>query len=166
MLKITEIRMDYEKEQIGITHVPEFSWTLESDKRNVIQESYELEIAEDAAFDKKIYESGKVKGDASAQIQPDNVKPESQKKYFARVKVTAAGEETDWAETSFVTGIMDNKEWKAVFVSAEEENDKDNSKGTYVRGEFTVAKPVKEAFVSVTALGLYNFYLNGKKVGN
>ena len=28
MLKITEIRMDYEKEQIGITHVPEFSWTL------------------------------------------------------------------------------------------------------------------------------------------
>ena len=166
MLKITEIRMDYEKEQIGITHVPEFSWTLESDKRNVIQESYELEIAEDAAFDKKIYESGKVKGDASAQIKPDNVKLESQKKYFARVKVTAAGEETDWAETSFVTGIMDNKEWKAVFVSAEEETDRDNSKGTYVRGEFTVAKPVKEAFVSVTALGLYNFYLNGKKVGN
>ena len=67
MLKITEIRMDYEKEQIGITHAPEFSWTLESDKRNVIQESYELEIAEDAAFDKKIYESGKVKGYASAQ---------------------------------------------------------------------------------------------------
>ena len=95
MLKITEIRMDYEKEQIGITHAPEFSWTLESDKRNVIQESYELEIAEDAAFDKKIYESGKVKGYASAQIQPDNVKLESQKKYFARVKVTAAGEETD-----------------------------------------------------------------------
>ena len=47
MLKINEIRMDYEKEQIGITHVPEFSWTLESDKRNVIQDTWELEIAED-----------------------------------------------------------------------------------------------------------------------
>ena len=35
MLKINEIRMDYEKEQIGITHIQEFSWTLESDKRNV-----------------------------------------------------------------------------------------------------------------------------------
>ena len=53
-----------------------------------------------------------------------------------------------------------------MFVSAEEEADKDNSKGTYVRNEFTVKKPVKEAYVSVTALGLYHFYLNGRKVGN
>ena len=165
MLKINEIRMDYEKEQIGITHVPEFSWTLESDKRNVIQDTWELEIAEDKAFEKKIYESGRVNSDASAQILPENVKLESQKKYFARVKATANGEETEWAETSFVTGILDNREWKAVFVSAEEEADKDNSKGTYVRNEFTVEKPVKEAFVSVTALGLYHFYVNGRKVG-
>ena len=166
MLKINEIRMDYEKEQIGITHVPEFSWTLESDKRNVIQEAYELEIAEDPSFENKIYASGNCKSDASAQIQPEGVNLASQKKYFVRAKAKAAGEESDWAETSFVTGIMDNSQWKGVFVSAEEEADKDNSKGTYVRGEFTVSKQVKEAFVSVTALGLYNFYINGKKVGH
>ena len=166
MLKINEIRMDYEKEQIGITHIPEFSWTLESDKRNVRQDTWELEIAEDKAFEKKIYKSGRVNSDASAQIIPEDVKLESQKKYFARVKVTANGEETEWAETSFVTGILDNSQWKAVFVSAEEEADKDNSKGTYVRNEFTVKKPVKEAYVSATALGLYHFYLNGRKVGN
>ena len=166
MLKINEIRMDYEKEQIGITHIPEFSWTLESDKRNVRQDTWELEIAEDKAFEKKIYKSGRVNSDASAQIIPEDVKLESQKKYFARVKVTANGEETEWAETSFVTGILDNSQWKAVFVSAEEEADKDNSKGTYVRNEFTVKKSVKEAYVSVTALGLYHFYLNGRKVGN
>ena len=166
MLKINEIRMDYEKEQIGITHIPEFSWTLESDKRNVRQDTWELEIAEDKAFEKKIYKSGRVNSDASAQIILEDVKLESQKKYFARVKVTANGEETEWAETSFVTGILDNSQWKAVFVSAEEEADKDNSKGTYVRNEFTVKKPVKEAYVSATALGLYHFYLNGRKVGN
>ena len=166
MLKINEIRMDYEKEQIGITHIPEFSWTLESDKRNVRQDTWELEIAEDKAFEKKIYKSGRVNSDASAQIIPEDVKLESQKKYFTRVKVTANGEETEWAETSFVTGILDNSQWKAVFVSAEEEADKDNSKGTYVRNEFTVKKSVKEAYVSVTALGLYHFYLNGRKVGN
>lgn len=86
MLKINEIRMDYEKEQIGITHIPEFSWTLESDKRNVRQDTWELEIAEDKAFEKKIYKSGRVNSDASAQIIPEDVKLESQKKYFARVK--------------------------------------------------------------------------------
>jgi hypothetical protein len=87
MLKINEIRMDYEKEQIGITHIPEFSWTLESDKRNVRQDTWELEIAEDKAFEKKIYKSGRVNSDASAQIIPEDVKLESQKKYFARVKL-------------------------------------------------------------------------------
>lgn len=61
---------------------------------------------------------------------------------------------------------MDNSEWKAEFVSAEEEADKDNSKGTYVRRTFALKGKVKEAYASTTALGLYNFYINGRKVGN
>ncbi len=42
---------------------------------------------------------------------------------------------------------------------------KECSKGTYVRGQVTVKKPLKEAYAVTTALGLYNFFLNGKKVG-
>ena len=164
MLNITQILMDYEKEQTGITHVPQFSWTFESDKRNVMQQYYSLVIAKDAAFSEKVYESGKVESDASAQVEPENVILQSQKRYFVKVTAGAAGEEAS-CETSFVTGIMDNSQWKGAFVSAEEESDADNSKGTYVRKEFSLKGAVKEAFVSVTALGLYKFYINGKKVG-
>ena len=85
MLKINEIHMDYEKEQIGITHIPEFSWTLESDKRNVRQDTWELEIAEDKAFEKKVYKSGRVNSDASAQIIPENVKLESVNIFASRL---------------------------------------------------------------------------------
>lgn len=166
MLKITKILMDYEISQVGITHIPQFGWILESDKRDVMQDSYELEIALDDVFTEKVYVGGKVESDASAQVLPEGLTLRSQTRYFVRVRVTAAGEETEWAETSFVTGIMDNSEWKAEFVSAEEEADKDNSKGTYVRRTFALKGKVKEAYASTTALGLYNFYINGRKVGN
>ena len=92
MLNITQILMDYEKEQTGITHVPQFSWTFESDKRNVMQQYYSLVIAKDAAFSEKVYESGKVESDASAQVEPENVILQSQKRYFVKVTAGAAGE--------------------------------------------------------------------------
>lgn len=50
MLKITEILMDYEKEQVGMDHMPQLGWKLESDGRNIVQEAYELEIALDQDF--------------------------------------------------------------------------------------------------------------------
>lgn len=165
MLKITKILMDYETSQIGITHVPQFGWVLESDKRNVIQESYELQIAADQAFAEMVYESGKVRSDASAQVEANEAVLKSQTRYYVRVRVAAAGEETDWFSTSFVTGMMDNSQWKAEFISAEGEADKDDSKGTYVRKTFSLKGKVKEAFACTTALGLYNFFINGKKVG-
>lgn len=165
MLNITKILVDYEEKQIGITHVPQFSWMLKSDKRNVFQSAYELQISKEADFTDLVYDSGKVDTDVSAQICPENMKLASVTKYYVRVRVFADNEETEWKKTSFVTGLIDNDEWKADFITAEEETDADNSKGTYVRKAFTLKGRVKEAFACTTALGLYNFYINGKKVG-
>lgn len=165
MLKITKIHMDYETAQVGIGHVPQFGWALESDKRNVVQTAYELEIARDPEFTDKVYASGVVKSDASAQVEAEEVALVSMSRYHVRVRATVGEEVTDWAKTSFVTALLDNQEWKGAFVTAESEADADNSKGTYVRKAFQVKGKIKEAFVCATALGLYNFYLNGKKVG-
>lgn len=164
MLKIVRIHMDYEREQTGITHMPQFGWVLESDHRNVIQEAYELQIAEDADFCKRIYDSGRREDSASAQVKAEGTLA-SMRRYYVRVRSWAAGEETDWAETSFVTGIMDNRQWKGCFITAEEEEDANISKGTCLRKAFDIRGSVKEAYVCATALGLYQFYINGKKVG-
>ena len=63
MLKITEILMDYEKEQTGMDHMPQLGWKLESDGRNIQQEAYELDIALDQDFCDCVYRSGKVMGE-------------------------------------------------------------------------------------------------------
>lgn len=165
MLEILKLLVDYEEEQIGITHVPQFSWAIDSDKRNVMQESYQFQIALDAAFENLVYDSGIVETDQSVQVEPAGFEMKSQTRYFVRVQVKAAGETTEWFPNTFVTGLMSNDEWKASFITAEEEKDADNSKGTYVRKSFTLKGKVKEAYACTTALGLYNFYINGKKVG-
>ena len=36
----------------------------------------------------------------------------------------------------------------------------------YLRTEFTTDKPIKRATAFIAGLGLYEFYINGQKVGN
>lgn len=92
-------------------------------------------------------------------------------KYYVRVEITASSQrnitETAVSEPAwFVTALTKEGEWIAPFVSAETDDSyKECSKGTYVRGKILVKKPLKEAFACTTALGLYQFFLNGKKVG-
>ncbi len=167
MLKIKEILMDYEKTQCGTDRMPQFGWVLESDRRNVFQESYRLQIAKDREFASLVYDSGCVESRESAHVAVTDAALESMTRYYVRVSVKAGDEESGFAKpASFVTAILDPKEWKAEFVSAETEADADVSKGTLLRKEFTVEKKVKNAFVCVTGLGIYNLYLNGSKVGN
>ena len=50
MLAIKKIYMDYETAPVGVSHMPQFAWELVSDKKNVKQKSYKLQIAKDADF--------------------------------------------------------------------------------------------------------------------
>ena len=97
MLIITQILLDYEEVQCGITHMPQLSWSMASDKRNVVQDWYQVQIAADAGFENILYETGKVESDASAQVQLPGVILESCRRYYVRIQAAAAGEETEWA---------------------------------------------------------------------
>ncbi len=167
MLKVSEIRLDYLKQAIGVTQVPQFGWILESDKRNVRQGAYQLEIGANQSFNDLLYDSGFVQSEESAHVFLEGFPLESARKYFVRVKVQSqAGEMSEWSKPAvFVSALLSNTEWRVSFISAETKEDAGSSKGTYVRKEFTVKDNVKEAYAFTTALGLYQFYLNGKKVG-
>ena len=49
--------MDYEKDPVGVEEMPQFSWKLKSDKRNVDQSAYRLQIAENRDFQTPVYDS-------------------------------------------------------------------------------------------------------------
>ena len=136
MLKISRVHIDYQKNPVGISEMPQFGWEIVSDKRNVIQKAYTLQISKNPEFTEFVYDSGRVVSGKSAHLIPESGKLESATKYFVRVKADDGGDETPWSETAyFITGLTEGEVWSAPFVSAEtEEADREVSKGTYVRG--------------------------------
>lgn len=167
MLKIARILTDYETEPVGVGHVPAFSWEAQSDRRNVRQQSYRLQLAAAPDFAAPVYDSGTVRSAQSVQVAPPQGCLASATRYYVRVQIADECEQSAWsAPASFVTALLTAAEWTAPFVSAEDgAADRALSKGTYVRGTFRVRPGLCAAYAFTTAHGLYQFYLNGEKVG-
>jgi alpha-L-rhamnosidase len=167
MISISKLTMNYLENPMGITEQLQIGWVIESDKRGVFQKSYELQVATDDHFENCIYNSGVVKSEESAHVFLEGITLKSAVKYFVRVKlVDNYGENSPYSDIAFfITGILDKDLWTGRFITVETKEDSANSKGTYVRKEYHLDKPIKSAFAYSTALGLYEFYINGKKVG-
>lgn len=167
MLKITDIRVNYLENPAGIKGNIQVGWLLNSDNRNVVQTSYQVQIAKELDFNHPVFDSGETSGDESAHVPVQGVAWESAVKYGIRVRAgDNYGEQSEWSAPSFfITGLQSADEWTAEFVSAETSADKDNSKGTYVRKTFDIKGKVKSAYVLSTALGLYQMFINSKRVG-
>ena len=107
MLKVKKIHMDYQVDPMGVEAMPQFGWEQESDRRNVVQKSYRLQIAADRAFSELIYDSGQIQDSGSAHIFVRDTEIMPASKYFVRVRVWTAEEETGWSETAwFVTSLL------------------------------------------------------------
>jgi len=69
------------------------------------------------------------------------------------------------APASWEMGILEPESWKASWISIPSESTEKGSKpAQYFRKEFAAAKTIKSARVYITSLGLYQLFLNGKKV--
>ena len=164
MIAIQKILLDYQDQPLlGAEEMPQLGWALESDGRNVRQSAYQWQLAETETFEHPLYDSGRVDSDESRSVPLPDVSLLPCRKYFIRAKVWAGAEESGWATASFLTGMTGGR-WKGTFITAETENDWVNSKGTYLRKSWRIEKPVKEAYVCATALGLYHVYINGEQV--
>jgi alpha-L-rhamnosidase len=165
MLTIKRMTVEYLDDPVGIDEAPQFGWEIESGGRGVVQRSYRLQIARDADFGAVEYDSGIVRSGESAHVRAKTLKLDSTTKYWARVRISDGTEESGWCSPAcFTTALLGAHLWRADFVSAETKEDEPLSKGTYVRHTFLAGREISQAFVCVTALGLYNLYINGKRV--
>lgn len=165
MMTVKRILMDHLEAPVGLEAMPCFGWTMESDGFNVCQTGYQLQIALDEGFAQLIHDSGRVDSEESAYVRVVGPALQPCTVYHVRVRVWSQTEESAWsAPATFVTGMV-GQMWQAKFISAETAADWSNSKGTYLRKAWVCAKPVKEAFVCATALGVYQLTINGCPVG-
>jgi len=123
MVQVKQVRCEYQRNPIGIgERQPRLSWKLEAaaNDRGVSQSAYEIGIATDDSFDRKVWESGKVSSEQSIHVELSGFVAESRMRYYYRVRVwDQNGLESDWSETAFwETGKLQGDVWQAEWICA------------------------------------------------
>jgi alpha-L-rhamnosidase len=150
---------------------PRLSWQLVSNTRNVMQTAYEVRVGTTANPSKEKnlqWSSGKINSDSSVQVAYKGMPLQSGKKYFWQVRVwDNEGRASSWSETSsWQMGLLDSNEWKAKWIESSLDKDGEHRPAIHFRKEFQSSKKVQSATAYITAHGLYEAMINGKRVGD
>ncbi|MGM0922977.1 MAG: family 78 glycoside hydrolase catalytic domain [Bacillota bacterium] len=176
--KITDLKVEYRNNPIGIdVKKPRFSWRMESAARGQKQTAYQLLVA--TSPDKltpeaaDVWNSGKVLSGKSAAIEYGGGPFQASTRYHWTVIVwDKAGQVVKAREGAFFeTGILSTDGvtgWGgAKWISLDKGLDALGNEGSapMLRKETPLAGNVKSARLYISALGVFDAYINGKKLG-
>jgi len=171
--EVRQLICEYKTNPLGIDVVnPRLSWQLSSSEKEVMQNAYEIRVAESPAklnSGKLIWSTGKINGAQSVGVVYNGPALVSMQQLYWQVRVwDNKNKATSWSETaSWEMGILKPTDWKASWISLGNEKEAKNSKpAQYFRKEFVITKKIKSARVYTTALGLYQLNINGAKVSS
>jgi alpha-L-rhamnosidase len=167
--QVVDLTVEYLTNPLGVdVEQPRFSWKIISEERDVKQSAYQIIVGESGKeMDNEsgsVWDSGKILGDETVNVEFSGNPLQSNTKYFWRVCIWLDDETSVWSEPSFFhTGILNENEWTAKWITTQNEI---ADVSPLLRKQFQVEKEVEQAFAFVTAAGFYELYLNGKKVGD
>ncbi|WP_121811585.1 alpha-L-rhamnosidase [Mucilaginibacter kameinonensis] len=164
------LKSEYLVNPIGIDNAhPRLTWLMNDKAQGAAQSAYQLYVGTDSVAvstskgnawtTTKIASSNNLATYSGQQLKPFT-------KYYWRVQLwDKAGKKLTLSPVaSFETGMMSMQNWKGSWIS--------DNKGIavnpapYFRNTFKVAKPIRSARAYIAVAGLYELYLNGKKIGN
>ena len=150
---------------------PRFSWQLQSPKRNTMQTAYEIRVAggADALMSGKNlqWSTGRIASDQSIFVPYGGAPLVSGKKYFWQVRVwDFSGKPSEWSAPAFwQTALLHPGDWKAKWIGVGFAEDSVDRPSPLFRHAFTANKKIQSATAYITSLGLYEAFINGKRVG-
>ncbi len=167
MLLVQELVCNYQKDAKGIQKGSTFGWNLVSDKRNVLQTAYRLQLSLSSDFSKPLFDTQRKESEESVAVSLSGFALEDATVYHVRVMVwDNKAEQSPWSEAITIETASGKKAWEALFITADVyKDDKDKSDARLLRKEFLLDEELVSAKAYVTSLGLYEFYVNGKRVG-
>lgn len=151
------------------TLAPRFSWRLESNARGVVQRAYELEVAREAADGAEVEvvaSTGRIESDQTQWVEVPRLRLQPRCAYTWRVRIWAgAGEASAWSDsTRFHTGLL-GEPWPAAWISdGRKIGVNEWPPARYFRKTFVLDHRPVRARLYVSALGLVQPWLNGRKV--
>lgn len=178
-VEVTELRTEGMCNPLGVnTLLPRLSWKMVSKQQNVKLRQYQILAASsmERLNEKQadLWNSGVVTSDAQLNIVYGGKPLTSNQQVFWMVRVNTSVGQSEWSEpTMFSVGIKDESYWSGQWIGWDHLAPGDSANIThsklcarYVRKEFKTCERVKRAMAYVAGLGLYEMYVNGKRVGD
>jgi len=167
-LEVKNLICEYHTDPIGIDiQKPRLSWQMLLDENNVLQTAYEIKVTDQSAKGSEVWNSGKVNSAQSVNVAYEGPALKSMQRVYWQVRIWDNNNKASaWSAPAFwEMGILEPESWKASWISMDSEKEIKSSKPCqYLRKDFSTTKKIQSARVYVTSLGLYQLFLNGKKV--
>lgn len=159
MPKLQSLHTDFMKNPVGFDFIkPMLSWRAEAEGRNRAQSAYQVQACMDESFGVVLYDSGKLASDSQAHVLDIPLKPMT--RYFWRVRIwDEQGRESQYSQPAYFETARFGTPWQADWIGSSHQLPQFSK-------QFTITKPLKQARIYASGVGLYALYLNGKKVGD
>ncbi len=169
-MHVTNLRCEYMQDPLGIdARAPRFSWALVDERRGQATTAYQVLVASTPALlgagrgDK--WDSGRVQTSAQFDVHYQGVPLVSEERCYWQVRVwDYDGLPSAWSEPAwFEMGLLDQADWKSSWYGYPAGY---TGRALYYRAFVDLKKPVKRVRAYVAGLGLYEFYVNGRKAND
>jgi alpha-L-rhamnosidase len=169
VLRVKKMRCEYLDNPLGIDQPsPRLSWQISGlGVRGEKQTAYHIRVA--SSLDKlekgkpDLWDSEQVSSDKSTQVAYKGKTLESRMKCYWQVRIwDQEGKPSAWSNPSYWTmGLLKQEDWQAQWIGSPTP-----TSAPYYRHSFELDNVPKSAPLYLAALGYFELYINGKKVGN
>ena len=150
---------------------PRLSWKLITQDRNIQQTYYEIRVGTNAVSLTKgqdlIWTSGKVPSDESAHVYYGGPMLTSREKCYWQVRVwNNKNQVTPWSMVNFwKMGLLKQEDWSAKWIQDNYVSDTTGGPSPMFRKAFKLDHKIRAAHLYITAHGVFEAQINGKRVG-
>ena len=175
---LVNLRCEMLKDPLGIDITePRLSWQINSSQRNVQQTGYHIIVSSSREKIQRnegdIWNSGKIDSNVSVQVPYAGKALTGGMTCFWKVKIYTNKGESAWSEPAYWSiGLLSNSDWKAKWIGYDKASPRDSItqwsrlSARYFRKQFQAKPEIKAATAYISGLGLYELFINGKKIGN
>jgi alpha-L-rhamnosidase len=167
-ISVKNLRLENLINPVGMdVSTPRFSWQLISGQRNIMQAAYEIQVTNKSGKS-IIWNSGKQASDQSVYVPYSGQTLQSAKTYYWQVRVwDNKGNASPWSEQAFwQMGLLQKDDWKAKWIESRSPADSVNGPALLFRKRFLISRKIVSATAFITAHGMYEAWVNGKRIGN
>lgn len=147
---------------------PRFSWQLSATQRNTMQTAYAIQVWEAGNKKNTVWSSGKIMSDQSVYVPYAGKVLQSGKKYNWSVQVwdNHTAQPASSEAGSFQMGLLQITDWKARWIEPGYREDSVMRPSPLFRKQFAANKKIVSATAYITAHGLYEAQINGKRISD